>query len=60
MSSGFWAARRPGWFAAGLVIALLILTVWLFTEKSGTDTAVILTLTLVFVRFLRAGETRTA
>jgi hypothetical protein len=40
----FWAARRPSWVAAGLVLSILAVTVWLLRDKSGTDTATILAL----------------
>jgi hypothetical protein len=44
MSKEFWAARRPGWVAAGLIIALVAMTVWLFRARSGANTATILAL----------------
>jgi NACHT domain len=44
MSSEFWAARRPGWVAAGLVVGVVSLTVGLLRAKSGANTANILAL----------------
>ena len=46
MSRGFWAARRPGWVAAGLLAAVASLTVLLLRERSGGNTATILSLTV--------------
>ena len=48
MSRGFWAARRPGWVTAGLAVAV-VSTLWLFREKSGANTATILSLTVSIV-----------
>ena len=49
MSREFWADRRPGWVAAGLVVAIVSLTVWLLRDKSGANTANILALPVAIV-----------
>ena len=45
----FWAVRRPRWVVAGLAVAVVSLTVWLLRQKSGPDTATILSLTVSVV-----------
>jgi hypothetical protein len=49
MTREFWAVRRPRWVAAGLAAAVVSLTVWLLRQKSGPDTAAILSLTVSVV-----------
>jgi hypothetical protein len=44
MSRAFWAARRPGWVAGGLVVAITVMTVWLLGAKSGVNDATVLAL----------------
>jgi hypothetical protein len=46
MSRGFWALRRPGWVAAGLIVAIVAMTVGLLRAKSGANTATVLALTV--------------
>lgn len=44
MTGEFWAVRRPGWVAAGLLVAIAAMTVWLLKAKSGGNTATVLAL----------------
>jgi len=46
MSREFWALRRPAWVAAGLAIAVVVMTAWLLRAKSGVNTATVLSLTV--------------
>lgn len=47
----FWAGRRPAWFAGGLTVAVVALTVWLLRSGSGVNVATVLALPVSVASF---------